>query len=148
LPVDPGGKSRLFGIVDQDGTAQAWHSETDITIEIPEGQIMTYAIGAEVVYIGPDYRDHPIILAIGLTVPTTGAIYHIRAGRSHPRDRLAYLLNEYSNPEAFIPEFGEVAEQVWIPHKWLNPLEKRATAISTLLALQNPANHKHMDTVE
>ena len=109
---------------------------------------MTYAIGQEVVYIGPDYRNHPHVLLMGFTVATPGVIYHIRSMRPSPGHGTGYFVREFSNPHVLLPAIGVVDEPLSIPHAFLKSLDKCATAISTLLALQNPANHKHMDTVE
>jgi hypothetical protein len=111
---------------------------------------MTYAIGQEVVYIGPDMKDHALIVAHNLKVPVPGAIYHIRSRREHPDSAcgMTYFVQEIKNNYDFLPDLYVVGEPVAIPHHWLKPLEKRVTDISALRALLNPANHKHRDMVE
>lgn len=73
---------------------------------------MKYKIRQKVVYIGPDYRDHPIVRMAGLSVPVGKVIYTIRGGRILPApfNYPAYLLEEIVNELRPCPRCGETLE--------------------------------------
>ena len=93
---------------------------------------MKYKIGQKVVYIGPDFRSHPIVVRTFLNVPTPRGIYTIRGGRVLPAalqviagcDHVGYVLEELVNPEVRCAICGEVME-THINEGWFRPLQER-----------------------
>lgn len=91
---------------------------------------MKYKIGQKVVYIGPDFRWHPVIVLVSLNCPLPGKVYTIRGGRPDlcgTADIPAangYLLEEVVNAPRWCPIQRETIE-THIDEDWLRPLQER-----------------------
>lgn len=100
---------------------------------------MTFRVGQKVVYVGPDFRSHPVVTLHRVIVPIPREIYTIR--RYAPRvEGAGYLLNEIHNAEGFCPRNGLC--EVAIDAKFLRPIVERKTDISIFTKMLKPKKVK------
>lgn len=87
---------------------------------------MKYRIGQKVVYIGADYRRHPIVIARGEIVPVPQAVYTVRGSMpliDGPNAGLpGYVFEEFHNTMARNPLTGDMCETMWTDEPFLRPL--------------------------
>jgi hypothetical protein len=96
---------------------------------------MTFRVGQKVVYIGPDFRGHPMVGHFRLSVPIPNEVYTIRQ-HAPRKEGDGYLLNEIRNAEHVCPTNGLCEISVYAGH--LRPVVERKTDISIFKAMLNP----------
>lgn len=109
---------------------------------------MKYKIGQKVCYIGPDYSNDPVVVALKLKSLTPNEVYTIRGGTYMMGGIVpAYVVEEVVNP-AVQTHLDGLAE----PHtleQHLRPLEKRKQDVSfTVGADPESENHDNRRKVE
>lgn len=85
---------------------------------------MKYKVRQKVVYIGPDFRNHPIVLATRMNVPVPRGIYTIRGGRILPSGEPGYVFEEFYNRVARCMFSGQLSE-THTNEQLLRPLQER-----------------------
>lgn len=80
---------------------------------------MPFFPGQKVVYIGPDYREHPTTIKFAVNVPLPSQVYTIRSGLMHcvVDGTPGYLLEEVRNPHV-----GTHGRELLIDAKFLRPV--------------------------
>lgn len=91
---------------------------------------MTFHVGQKVVFIGPDFRSHSIVLHHGLIVPAPREVYTVR-GFAQRADGPGIFLEEIVNAEK--PSFRDGICEMAMDTKWFRPLvEPKAEASFTI----------------
>jgi hypothetical protein len=87
---------------------------------------MKYRIGQKVVYIGPDFRNHPIAVSRNITVPVPLGVYTVRGSMiltDGPNIGLpGYYFEEYKNESGRDPISGFTCEAAAVDEPFLRPV--------------------------
>ncbi len=78
---------------------------------------MPFFRGQKVVYIGPDFRNHPLRVLYRVNVPVQDQVYRIRSDEMIWQGTLGYLLEGVVNPIS--PQIGQ---ELIIDKHFLRPL--------------------------
>jgi hypothetical protein len=101
---------------------------------------MAFYRGQKVVYVGPDFSCHPLVVDYKLIVPKPKAIYTIR-GPAPRSDGMGYLLCEIVNRE--VPTIRDGFCEIAINASWLRPLVERKTDIGFAHEILRKATKRH-----